>query len=355
MDLGVPPQRAPQSRDATAGRVPLAVVVVDAAGLVSHWSTGARRLFGVAREDAVGCPAGELLPVAGALRQDGEPGPDGTYAGFGHGLDSSLSGSVAYPAAGRARVDEPRRGRIDVLWWAYPLVGPGPERLLVLAADAGQLRDADANGSRDSETIAPGFALHTDFPGYQDLAGRLPEILPNMSVHQATRIVSQVLELGYPILEFSHRDRIPVTPDWGVPRRTPRRPAGDPEATADGSPAPRAVPRPELDLEYGAVRERLEFLNEVSGRIGTSLDLERTIREVTSAAVPRFTDFAGTHLRAAVLAGEGFPDGPPDVTTVWHRVWVEHNDEPGRWDDTVPVGESIAFPEHTVLPVHGHR
>ncbi|MFD7942158.1 PAS sensor protein, partial [Streptomyces sp. NPDC059744] len=168
MDLGVPPQRAPQPRDANAGRVPLAVVVVDAAGLVSHWSTGARRLFGVAREDAIGCPAGELLPVSGVLRQDGEPGPDGTYAGSGHPLDSSLSGSVAYPAAGRARVDEPRRGRIDVLWWAYPLVGPGPERLLVLAADAGQLCDAEANGSRDSETIAPGFALHTDFPGYQD-------------------------------------------------------------------------------------------------------------------------------------------------------------------------------------------
>ncbi|MEW2489074.1 hypothetical protein [Streptomyces sp. NPDC048411] len=30
----------------------------------------------------------------------------------------------------------------------------------------------------------------------------------------------------------------------------------------------------------------------MSGRIGTSLDLERTIREVTSAAVPRFADFA---------------------------------------------------------------
>lgn len=35
------------------------------------------------------------------------------------------------------------------------------------------------------------------------------------------------------------------------------------------------------------------------------------------------------------------------MTTIWHRVWVEHNDEPGRWDDTVPVGEAIAFPEHT--------
>ncbi|MCX5144072.1 SpoIIE family protein phosphatase [Streptomyces sp. NBC_00338] len=346
MDLGVPPQRTPQPRDAAAGRVPLAVVVVDADGRVSHWSAGARRLFGVAREDAVGCQAGELLPVSGALRQRGDPLPDGAYEEFGPGPDSSPPiGTIGYPTAGRARVDDAGRGRLDVLWWAYPLVGPGPERLLVLAADSGPLRRGGTDG--DTETIAPGFALHTDFPGYRELSGRLPEILPSMSVREATRIVSQVLELGYPVLEFSHRDRIPVTPDWGVPRRTGHRAADGPRHTGPETPAPHTAPRPELDLEYAAVRERLEFLNEVSGRIGTSLDLERTIREVTSAAVPRFTDFAGTHLRAAVLAGEGFPDGPPDVTTVWRRVWVEHNDEPGRWDDTVPVGESIAFPEHT--------
>ncbi|MFC8537785.1 SpoIIE family protein phosphatase [Streptomyces sp. NPDC057249] len=344
MDLGVPPQRTPQPGDGTAGRVPLAVAVVDAEGLVSHWSSGARRLFGIPREDAVGSPAGELLPVSGVL------GPDGVPARYDEGpaLDSSLSGEFPYPASGRARLDEPGHGRIDVLWWAYPLAGPGPARLLVLAADCAHLREAEDGEDRPARTVSPAFALHTDFPGHPELSARLPEILPNMSVHEATGIVTQVLELGYPVLEFSHHERIPVTPDWGVPKR-----AGGASAPADGygeeavAAPPRAVPRPELDLEYAAVRERLEFLNEVSGRIGTSLDLERTIREVTSAAVPRFTDFAGTHLRAAVLAGEGFPDGPPDVTTIWHRVWVEHNDEPGRWDDTVPVGEAIAFPEHT--------
>lgn len=351
MEPEVPPQRTPSSRDAMTGRVPLAVAVVDTNGLVSHWSSGARRLFGVTRQQAVGCPAGELLPVTGVLDREEEetrpgagPVPD---CGLGAELDGPPGGSLPYPTAGRARIDEPGRGRIDVLWWAYPLVGPGSERLLVLAADAGRLGAGGKGEGRDTETVAPAFALHTDFPGYQELAGRLPEILPSMSVDEATRIVAQVLELGYPVLEFSRRSQIPVTPDWGVPRRDSRRPADSPLGDGEATPAPRTVPRPELDLEYAAVRERLEFLNEVSGRIGTSLDLERTIREVTSAAVPRFTDFAGTHLRAAVLAGEGFPDGPPDVTTVWHRVWVEHNDEPGRWDDTVPVGESIAFPEHT--------
>lgn len=341
MDRDVPAQRTPPPRDASTGRVPLAVAVVDENGLVSHWSSGARRLFGVTRQEAIGCPAGELLPISGVLGQREED-----CGGFGPELDGAPGGSLSYPASGRARIDEPEHGRIDVLWWAYPLVGPGSGRILVLAADAARVSGAEKADGRDTGTVAPAFALHTDFPGYEELAGRLPEILPSMSVGEATRIVAQVLELGYPVLEFSQLSRIPVTPDWGVPRHTARPLAPGPRGDGE-APEPRAVPRPELDLEYAAVRERLEFLNEVSGRIGTSLDLERTIREVTSAAVPRFTDFAGTHLRDAVLAGEGFPDGPPDVTTVWHRVWVEHNDEPGRWDDTVPVGESIAFPEHT--------
>jgi serine phosphatase RsbU (regulator of sigma subunit)/anti-sigma regulatory factor (Ser/Thr protein kinase) len=334
-----------------AGRIPLAVVIVDRGGLVSHWSTGARRLFGAARQDALGRPAVDLLPVSGALPEnlDAEPlldafGPYEAYDGLGPDLEASLGGAASYPAAGRARVSGPGRVRLDILWWAYPLVGPGPARLLVLAADASRLQAERGYEDEAVERIAPGFARYTEFPVSDELARRLPEILPNMGPDLSSRIVAQVLELGYPILEFSQYDRVPVTPDWGVPRR-----AGRPIVPA----RPQASARPvvpagaEHDLEYAAVRERLEFLNEVSTGIGSSLDLGETIREVTSAAVPRFADFAGTHLRAAVLAGEGFPDGAPDATTVWHRVWVEHNDEPGRWDDTVPVGEAIAFPEHT--------
>ncbi|CAM5690488.1 hypothetical protein SPURM210S_04317 [Streptomyces purpurascens] len=63
--------------------------------------------------------------------------------------------------------------------------------------------------------------------------------------------------------------------------------------------------------------------------------------------MPRFTDVAGTYLREQVVAGEGFQDGVPDTTTMWHRVAVEHTDEPGRWDDVVPVGEAVPFPAHT--------
>ncbi|MYW47307.1 SpoIIE family protein phosphatase [Streptomyces sp. SID161] len=359
--------------DTAAGRIPLAVVVVDCAGAVSHWSSGARRLFGVDREDAVGRPAADLLPVSGALPDDPHAhdlhahdahahdlhahdpqdrlafDAHGAYDGSGPGLESSLGGHTGYATAGRARLRPPRQGpdaeRLDVLWWAYPLVGPGPSRLLVLAADATRLRDERGYDDETAERISPGFARHTELPASEDLEQRLPDILPNMGPGLSARIVAQVLELGYPVLEFSQFERVPVTPYWGVPRRPGRVRA---DAVVPRDPAAALLPAgAELDLEYAAVRERLEFLNEVSSRIGSSLDLGETIREVTSAAVPRFADFAGTHLRAAVLAGEGFPDGPPDAHTVMFRVWVEHNDEPGRWDDTVPVGESFAFPEHT--------
>ncbi|MFI9102459.1 SpoIIE family protein phosphatase [Streptomyces fildesensis] len=361
MDRRIPP--------GLSGRIPLAVIVVDGTGLVSHWSTGARKLFGCSKEEAVGRPAVDLLPVSGALNSAvaDESGLDD----FGPELDVSLSGATSYPTAGRARLFDDchgggadrEDGAVDVLWWAYPLVGPGPERLLVLAADATQLRSSpDSRPEQDTEDdaqtahgvageferIAPGFALHTEFSGADQLAKRLPEILPSMNPAESARIVSQVLELGYPVLEFSQHDRVPVTPDWGVPRRDERR-ARQRAAAAAAQLDPQAADPADLapDLEYAAVREHLEFLNEVSARIGTSLDLARTIQEVSAAVVPRFTDVAGSYLREQVLAGEGFPDGPPDVTTMWYRVAVEHTDEPGRWDDVVPVGESMPFPEHT--------
>ncbi|WP_405728501.1 SpoIIE family protein phosphatase [Streptomyces sp. NBC_00028] len=338
---------------AAAGRIPLAVVVVDRGGLVSHWSRGARRLFGAAKEEALGRPAVDLLPVSGALPDEEDTVPYGAYTdhdGLGPDLESSLDGRLFYPAAGRARLTVAEQGRADVLWWAYPLIGPGDERLLVLAADADALKSDDPDDLVAVERIAPAFALHTDFPGAEELARRLPEILPSMSVEEGARIVAQILELGYPVLEFSQNDRVPVTPDWGVPRRAERKARRERAAcaAADGLPLPRDIAADDgEDLEYAAVRERLEFLNEVSGRIGTSLDLSRTIVEVSRAVVPRFTDVAGTYLREQVVAGEGFPEGVPDTTTMWHRVALEHTDEPGRWDDVVPVGEAMPFPAHT--------
>ena len=231
MDSGIPPD--PPRQYAAAGRIPLAVVVVDGDGLVSHWSSGAWRLFGHSREEAVGQPACDLMPVAGGLAC----GEQGLVHGVSDSCDElgpQLGAHSAYPTAGRARVSEAGRDPLDVIWWSYPLAGHGPGRHLVLSANAGRLRQAPAGTAPDSwtERIAPGFAPHTEFPEAEALAGRLADLLPNMSPAESTRISSQVLGLGYPVLELSHHDRIPGTADGGVPRRVPSqrraRPTADP-------------------------------------------------------------------------------------------------------------------------------
>lgn len=207
---GQPAGRTEGADGPATGRFPLAVVVVDRDGLVSHWSGGARRLFGTAADAAIGRPATDLLPVTGALVDDDERyGPYARYDIPGPRKETSLDpldGGSSHPAAGRARLTVPAGDRVDVLWWAYPLLGPGPGRLLVLAADAARLRPRgteEGEGAAAVARIVPGFAPHTDIPGAAEPAGRLPEVLPGMSAADRARLVSRVLELGWPVLEFS--------------------------------------------------------------------------------------------------------------------------------------------------------
>ncbi|MFD3419424.1 hypothetical protein [Streptomyces decoyicus] len=227
-------------RDAAPGRIPLAVVVVGADGRISHWSGGAHRLFGPTREEAVGAPAVDLMPVTGALGDEEWGGlrTNGSEERHGlaerHGpemsngvemskgaeganpavLEAPLAGGPSYPTAGRARMTTAGPGPVDLLWWAYPLAGPGAGRILVLAADAERLPGGDDGESGTGHArFAPAFGLHTDIPGAGDLARRLPEILPSISPQESARIVSQVLELGYPVLEVSLQERFPVTLD----------------------------------------------------------------------------------------------------------------------------------------------
>ncbi|MCE7081634.1 SpoIIE family protein phosphatase [Streptomyces sp. ST2-7A] len=342
------------------GRLPLAVVVADHRGSITHWSAGARRLFGLTREEARGRAVADVLPVSGVFDVVGDGEDDGAaYAGLYSGaVDGPSRPLPGHPASGRLTF---RRAdvRQEALWWTYPLTGPHPLRLLALAADPFAVPVGDPDTTDDphdleavgdpgppvdaGELMTASFARRAELPEDDEVARRLAGVLPAMSPAESDEIVSRVLELGYPMVEINRWHRLPVIPDWGVPRRERRRARRAGTGTDGGTGDTREPP----DLEYAAVRERLEFLNEVSASIGTSLELDRTILEVSRAVVPRFTDVAGTYLREQVVAGEGFPDGPPDTSTLWHRVAVEHDDEPGRWDDVVPVGETMPFPEHT--------
>jgi hypothetical protein len=211
---GHPSGDAPTSVSADTGRFPLTVVVVDDEGLISHWSRGAHHLFGASREEAVGLPAADLLPLSGVLLPGGARELDHTTTvacrtvpeGRGADLDPFREGGRSWPSSGRARLGTPGQGRVDVLWWAYPLTGPGRARLAVLATDAARLRRA---------RVAPGFAQDPEVRAAENLARRIPELLPGMSRPESSRIVSRMIDLGCPVLDFGGGLSVAVTPDRG--------------------------------------------------------------------------------------------------------------------------------------------
>ena len=62
--------------------------------------------------------------------------------------------------------------------------------------------------------------------------------------------------------------------------------------------------RQRAEREAASARRNLALLNEAGSRIGNSLDLERTARELLDVTVPQFCDMASVDLYQALLSGE---------------------------------------------------
>ena len=346
-------------RHAAAGRIPLAVVVVDRDGPRLPLERGRAAAVRLRQGGGLGQPGGR--PAAGLRRaprgrRRTDPCPttaSRTYDELGPDLETSLDGRLSYPAAGprpahRARGDEPRR---------RPVVGvPAGRPRTRAAARARRRRGRPAPGPSGGyddavERIGPGFALHTDFPGADELATRLPEILPSMSVGaRAPASSPRSSNWAIPSWSSASTTGCPSPPTGACPAaerkvaQAARRPAA-----AEGLPAHACVPDDaEATWSTRPYASGWSSSTRSAGASAPRSTSSQTIVEVSQAVVPRFTDVAGTYLREQVVAGEGFPDGragrrPPCGTAVA----LEHTDEPGRWDDVVPVGEAMPFPAHT--------
>lgn len=89
-----------------------------------------------------------------------------------------------------------------------------------------------------------------------------------------------------------------------------------------------------------SAHERLAFLNEASRRIGSSLDLAETSRELADVAVPRFADVAAVLLQDRLLVDGELSARQVDGTTLVRRVALALAvEDPKPWIDTFPVGE----------------
>lgn len=92
-------------------------------------------------------------------------------------------------------------------------------------------------------------------------------------------------------------------------------------------------------------QERLAFLNDASMRIGSTLDLAQTCREIMDVAVPRFSDTSAILVHERLFAEGEFPirsdEGGVLVRLVAHAVAV---DNPWDWNTAFPLGERAVFP-----------
>ncbi|MFE2724522.1 SpoIIE family protein phosphatase [Kitasatospora sp. NPDC059327] len=100
-------------------------------------------------------------------------------------------------------------------------------------------------------------------------------------------------------------------------------------------------------LTNGQAGEQLALLNEVGGKVGTTLDLGFTARELCQVLVPRVADFACVDLVDGLISDSELPEARPDDDTMLRRVALVNNDSAGQWDHVLAEGSLVAMPRRT--------
>ncbi|WP_225834548.1 SpoIIE family protein phosphatase [Streptomyces sp. NK08204] len=89
-------------------------------------------------------------------------------------------------------------------------------------------------------------------------------------------------------------------------------------------------------------RERLALVNEAAQRIGTTLDLDRTVQELADVLVPQLADFVAIDLFQGVLAAKDLTPCPVTGGALQRAAHLSiHEDMP---EVIVPVGEPSRYP-----------
>ncbi|MFJ8431759.1 SpoIIE family protein phosphatase [Kitasatospora sp. NPDC094019] len=131
---------------------------------------------------------------------------------------------------------------------------------------------------------------------------------------------------------------VPAVPGPAVPASTP--------ATAAAAPGPPAGLFGPF-LTNGHAGEQLALLNEVGGKVGTTLDLGFTAHELCRVLVPRVADFACVDLVDGLISDSELPAARPDDDTMLRRVALARNESAGQWDHVLAEGALVAMPRRT--------
>lgn len=106
-----------------------------------------------------------------------------------------------------------------------------------------------------------------------------------------------------------------------------------------------AMPTEQRFLDPAFTRRML--LDEALVRIGATLDVDQTARELVDVVVPYLCNAAGLLLLETVVGDDEIPARPPDGSTRLRRMAVAADDDDPAWFSTFPTGEILSYPAGT--------
>ena len=301
-------------------------------GLVDQWSLRAEQLFGITTERAVGMDPIEAF-VAEDKRELGQrkmaevldgrewtgvvpfrlPDPEGTGL-TAEGLAEVYVMPTRTEEGERAAVcivvDVRILRRIETdLAASQAIFGQSPFGFLLI--------DPDLRIRRANERFASVFGGTVD-----DHRGRtVKDYLSPGEAERVSAILRRVLETGDSVNELLVSGTVPGSTErrhWSINLYRVHSGSGRPIGIAwlgTDITSRRAAAR-----EAAQARRNLALLNEAGARIGNSLDLETTARELLDVAVPGFCDLASVDLYQGLLAGDETPPGLADGSAEMRRV-----------------------------------
>ncbi|MFI6060494.1 SpoIIE family protein phosphatase [Streptomyces sp. NPDC051286] len=286
-------------------------------GLIEQWSRRAAGLFGIAAHEAVGRdPVETFMPAelrTGGHRRVGEildgkewtglvpfrmPGEDAVH-GLAEVYVMPSETESGEPAALCIVVDVRALRRIETdLAASQAIFGQSPFGFVLFGTDFTVVR-----ANQRFATVFGGQAA--------DHRGRtVDDYLARPEAERLTATLRRVLETGDSVTDLQLVGTAPGDSEsrhWSMNLYRVHSGAGRPIGIAGL--ATDVTRRHIAAREAASARRNLALLNEAGARIGNSLDLETTARELLGVAVPGFCDLASVDLYQGLLTGDEAPPG----------------------------------------------
>ncbi|MGW7127682.1 SpoIIE family protein phosphatase [Streptomyces bobili] len=336
----------------------VAAVVVDADGRIAFWSPQATETFGYTAGEALGQYAAPLL-----LSEDNRKRAVELFATV---MGTGQSWAGVFPVRhrdGTTRLVEFRNVRLlDYLGDVYALG---------LAVDQTALDDVESRLALSEQLVsqAPvGFALlDTDLryrlinpaleringvPAAEHIGRRPRDIHPYDGVKTVESALRHVLATGTPLIDQYIVSRTRADPDhdhaWSVSYYRIQGPAG--RVIGVASSVVDVTERHLASAEAERARRRLAVIADASARIGTTLGVERTARELAEVAVPDLADVTAVDVLDDVVSCRTHTRPPneegPEVFRALAVASAFPTDTTGAAD---PVGEAAAYSPHRLI------